>query len=580
MGEVNRTTGILSAMMDLNAFILLLPIVWPLFILLLMLLPQTRQLARVLLVSAALPAAALAIFLADTQLPLAMLLMGANLNLDLVGRVFLLLAAVLCYITTLFVYAHSKNTQAENINATIALLLISISSCFALILAGDAVLFFSASTVFAYSLYAMLMLNPAGENHRSAKLFLILLVLSDLLVFELLLLLHKNVNNISFSALLQALTRTNDNTLVAAILLFGFGIKAGLIGVHFWLTRMFVNTAALLWPVVLLFINTAGVFAWFRLFPFAQLQWPFASDILYAFSVFSLCFVFIMAMLQARIQVVLAYVISAATSLWLAVFAALLSQAGLSMQLKTLFAGVIFQSSLALTVLLCLSIYFNKIDKQDLAYFQTVKWISLLLLVTAPLALLSEQSIMQSTFAYFAYAWVALITLLVLYGFQQLPQSQTSAAAQASENYQAVPLAILNYSISFLLLVALIAAGYNLFDLALSQLLFGLAALLLAITLLKLKVARVIQTVFAVIPAFISKLAQILYDKTVIFSRSLFMTLLPAWRDNVVALPSSLWARLPWKYLIAMVENRLRNWSFIFVLLLLIGLLAALHSLI
>ena len=123
----------------------------------------------------------------DAKLELPGLMLGASLQLDSTGRVFLLLTSVLWLATGM---PARQRVRADTSHALATFVLLAMSGAFAMALAGDGLLFFAAATVAGYALYAALMCGAEAGVRQTANVLVVLLVISDLLVFELLLLLR------------------------------------------------------------------------------------------------------------------------------------------------------------------------------------------------------------------------------------------------------------------------------------------------------------------------------------------------------------------------------------------------------
>ncbi len=252
--------------------VLVLAVVWPLLLAAAIVNHATRGMAVALAPWAALPALAAAL-VPETALQLPGVLMDSRLHLDSIGRVFLLLSASLWLATGLL--ARPLLSGHDSYRGTV-LLLLAIAGGVAMPLAADAVLFFAASTITAYSLYGLLVHD--GDAVRIGRVFVVLLVLSDVVIFELLLVLAQASGSVEFASMRQGYADTHGQTLTLVLFVVGFGIKIGLAGFHF--SPIMTSSRRALRPALVSFVFTAGLLGWLRLLPKDVMDWPTAVTVL------------------------------------------------------------------------------------------------------------------------------------------------------------------------------------------------------------------------------------------------------------------------------------------------------------
>ncbi|MDZ7752869.1 MAG: hypothetical protein U5S82_14675 [Gammaproteobacteria bacterium] len=171
-------------MMDGNPLLLALAPLAPLLLALMTALATGRglALARALVPWAALPALAVGL-MGDTQLRLDTALMGAMLALDATGRVFLLPMSVLWLTTALLM---RPRLQARDAGDLAILMLLAMAGTFAMAVAGDGLLFYTAAAIAGYALYGVLAITADTGGCRAARVLVIFLIAGDLMVFEVL----------------------------------------------------------------------------------------------------------------------------------------------------------------------------------------------------------------------------------------------------------------------------------------------------------------------------------------------------------------------------------------------------------
>ena len=174
--------------------LLLASVAWPLVVVGLLILPALRSVGLVLTPWASIPALALSAF-PNSTLKLPDVMLGGILALDATGRVFLLLMAMLWLASGVLARAR---LSAAGSNVFAVMLLLTMTGSFGLVLAGDALLFFAAATVAGYSLYGALAYEADTQTRKAGRVLVVLLVLSDLLVFEVLLVLGQAAGAVDF----------------------------------------------------------------------------------------------------------------------------------------------------------------------------------------------------------------------------------------------------------------------------------------------------------------------------------------------------------------------------------------------
>ena len=352
VGEAHRRAGVLPAMSDaFSSATLPLVLVWPLLLAMGVAFASTRPLALMFAPWAALPALVAAVAFDDTSLGLPAAMLGSELVIDATGRVFLALSAALWLASGWL--ARPRLCAAESSHFAV-LLLLAMTGGLGMALAGDALLFFTATTLAGYALYGLLVHHRDGSAHRAGRVLVVLLVVSDLLVFELLLILSQEARASDFAALRQAFGNTDTQALLLGLLVVGFGIKAGVFGLHVWLAPVFTNAVPALRPAVIGFMLGAGLLGWLRLAPLGEVQWVFAGGALQWLAWLTLGYAFVVGLLQTQVLSILSYVAMALSAFWVALLGAALLYPQTWSGVAEAMMVAILQSGFALTAMLLL----------------------------------------------------------------------------------------------------------------------------------------------------------------------------------------------------------------------------------
>ncbi len=177
-----------------------------------------------------------------------------TLRLDALSSIFLLTAGIVYFPISLFVRRFLSDLQvADSPARSYSVMYFALMASVALILAaGDAPLFLISWE--CMSILCFLLINYDLRRQTDKTAGYIMLGMSEagfLAVVIAFLILGRNAPNLSFSALHTAAAGLSPQALWAVLLLgfFGFGVKAGLVPVNFWLPRSYTAAPPIFIPV-------------------------------------------------------------------------------------------------------------------------------------------------------------------------------------------------------------------------------------------------------------------------------------------------------------------------------------------
>ncbi len=185
---------------------------------------------------ALLPALALLAMPADAAVDLPWLLLGSGLALDAgLGR-WPLAMAVLVWgaAASLLPAAGGRPVDAR----LASWFLLTLSGGLGAILATELVGFFSFSVLMGYGFYALLVSGGDVPARRAARVYLVLLIVADLALFEALLMAASTAGETAFEAVRPAMAASPSAALYVAMVLVGFAARAGLWPLHVWLVPL------------------------------------------------------------------------------------------------------------------------------------------------------------------------------------------------------------------------------------------------------------------------------------------------------------------------------------------------------
>jgi len=254
---------------------------------------------------APLPALLTALIAPSLQVSMPSLLFGAEFDLDALGRVFLGLSAVLWLAAGHFSCGYFENRKSERRHRFFFLL--TMSGNLGLTVAADAVTFYSFFALMTFSAYPLVIHDGTENSRRAGRSYLRLAILGEMLLLSGLLLATSQAGSTEFSALPKAIALAPNRNTIIALLLAGFGVKAGLVPLHAWLPLAHPAAPAPASAVLSGTMIKAGVLGWLRVLPLGDLESSTWSGILLASGIFMNLYGAICGFVQVRPKEALAY---------------------------------------------------------------------------------------------------------------------------------------------------------------------------------------------------------------------------------------------------------------------------------
>ena len=354
------------------------------------------------------PALAVALLVPDLTLSLPETLLGSGLALDATGRVFLATTALLWLVAGALMVRQQPGDIGERRSALPALL--AMGAGFTLALADDGLLWFAAGTLAGYAVYALILQDAARQARTAGRRLVILLVLGDLLLFELLLILAHAADGTSFADLRAAVAALEKPTVVLALMTLGFGVKAGVLGVHLWLLPAFGSTTLGVRVALVAFVAGAGLLGWLRLLPLGEIAWSTAATALYGLAFATAAFALISVFSRAGQRAIGSSVLMALTAQWLWALATALQRPESGAAIAALMPMVALQSGVALAALVLLD---DAGRTRHRALRMVTAWIAAALVVFAPMPMLAVR-MDAGPFAALELWWPSIAAALLL----------------------------------------------------------------------------------------------------------------------------------------------------------------------
>lgn len=300
-------TGMTVATADAaQAALVVAAIAWPLVLTLLWLVPAVRRRYTWLAPTMALPALVL-VFTADATIELRApgLFTSLMVGVDPVGRPFLLLTALLWSLTGLHAHTYMKHDARRG--TFTAFLLATGAGNIGATLAQDAFGFYLFFALMTFAAFGLVVHTRTHAALFAGRIYIIMAVLGEALLLAGLLAVVGVSSDASFARITAAFTAFERPAPVAALLLFGFGVKAGLLPLHLWLPLAHpvapTPASALLSGAMI----KVGVLGWLRFLPLGELPLPGLGALTLGLGAAATFYAAAVGVMQAEPKTVLAY---------------------------------------------------------------------------------------------------------------------------------------------------------------------------------------------------------------------------------------------------------------------------------
>lgn len=256
----------------LPTLLIIAAVAWPLLLGLILSWPHRPSIALRLASWGALPALLIAILpLPGPLIEVPWLLLGSLWGLDPVSRPFLLLAGLLWGIAG---WHASTSVPASRQAHFFSWFNLALAGNIGLILAQDMLNFYLFFTLMSLASYGLIIHTRTAEAWRAGSRYIILVVLGEAAIFAALLLAAAAAGTLSFEHARPVLGHSAWLDMILLTAWLGFGIKAGVLGLHVWLPLAHPVAPAPASAVLSGVMIKAGLLGWLRLLPLGETMLP------------------------------------------------------------------------------------------------------------------------------------------------------------------------------------------------------------------------------------------------------------------------------------------------------------------
>lgn len=208
----------------------------------------------------------------ETALVLPWLLTGIGFRLDPLAGVFLPFTALLWLAAGLYA-RHSLSADSRR-RRFFAFSLATMAGNLALIAARDMVGFYLCFAVMTFSAYGLIIHTGTDSARRAGRIYIILAMFGEAMIVSAMFLIAASAESTDFAHLPAAMAASPHQGLIVALVLAGFGIKAGIVPLHVWLPLAHpvapIPASAVLSGVII----KAGLLGWIRFLPLGEIALP------------------------------------------------------------------------------------------------------------------------------------------------------------------------------------------------------------------------------------------------------------------------------------------------------------------
>ncbi len=233
------------------------------------------------------------------------LLLGSSLGLDQTGRPFLFLFAVL-WLAAGF-YSRGYLADDPERRRFQIFFLLTMSGNLGLPLCQGVLDYYVFFALMSFSAYGLVVHDGSPFARRAGRLYMVLVLIGEVALFVGLAYAAQAAESTRLDQIATALATAPQRNLIIALLLVGFGIKAGLVPLHIWLPLAHPAAPIPASAVLSGAMIKAGLLGLLRLLPLGEMVLPGWSQLLLCAGVLMAFFGILVGVTQTRPKTVLAY---------------------------------------------------------------------------------------------------------------------------------------------------------------------------------------------------------------------------------------------------------------------------------
>ncbi len=162
--------------------------------------------------------------------------LGLSFHVDMLGFTMLMITSILWFLV--MVYAHEYMLKERHSNRFFIFMGITYSAVLGTIMAGDLLTVFLFFEIMTFASYMLVIHGQKEDSYNAGYNYIFMGLIGGFAILIAMLLLYFTVGDLRFvSALAELNNHEGVRYWIIGLLIFGFGIKAGMAPVHVWLPR-------------------------------------------------------------------------------------------------------------------------------------------------------------------------------------------------------------------------------------------------------------------------------------------------------------------------------------------------------
>lgn len=295
----------MSALLSSPMLLLVLPGL-PLLLAGALIIARSRHLALILAPWIALPALLIALFSSPgLTLELPWLLLGTHFSLDETGRFFLLFSAFIWLCAGVYSCAYFADQAVRR--RFLIWFLFAMSGNLGLIISHDLVSYYTFFALMSFASYGLVIFEPNAQTIRAGRIYLIMVIVGELMLFSGFVMAAMLTGSHEFAVLRPALASVELQHWIIGLIVFGFGVKSALLGLHIWLPLAYPAAPSPASAVLSGAMISAGFLGWLRILPLGEISLPGWGSLLLLMGSVSVIYALLVGLLQNDPKKVLAY---------------------------------------------------------------------------------------------------------------------------------------------------------------------------------------------------------------------------------------------------------------------------------
>ncbi|MGH4049943.1 MAG: complex I subunit 5 family protein [Clostridium sp.] len=163
---------------------------------------------------------------------------GLHLKLDIFRYVFVWLTAMIWLLTT--IYSSQYLVNHKNRNRFYLFFMLTLSSTMGIFISENFLNLFTFFEIMSFTSYALIINDEDDYSHDAGNTYIIMAVTGGLILLMGLFLLYNSTQTLDISQLKASVSTIGDiKYLIVALIIIGFGVKAGMVPLHIWLPKAY-----------------------------------------------------------------------------------------------------------------------------------------------------------------------------------------------------------------------------------------------------------------------------------------------------------------------------------------------------